>query len=240
VALEKLTVVNGVEQVLALPWLADVCVDEQRVCLRVDVLHHDLETVEASCLGYLHLAGESLYKVLVDDTIRGGEEGEDVGDEEALVIVETLVPVVEILGQINLFGSPERSFSLLVHLPDLEGYYVSQGPSGVLRRVYGRVKHVEARKLTSWYLMGKRTKRFGFSWRRGSCASSALIVGATPVFATGSSSGRSGMPTMGLKIFSLSADEKSSFFAGELDILSELIADAAYNALVCTRKWSSA
>jgi hypothetical protein len=26
---------------------------------------------------------------------------------------------VEILGQINLFGSPERSFGLLVHLPDL-------------------------------------------------------------------------------------------------------------------------
>jgi hypothetical protein len=120
--LEELTVVDGIEQVLALPWLADVCIDEQGVCLRVDVLHHDLEAVEASCLGYLHLAGESLDKVLVDNAVRGREEGEDVGDEEALVIVETLVPVVKILGQINLFGGPERSLGLLVHLPDLEGY----------------------------------------------------------------------------------------------------------------------
>jgi hypothetical protein len=35
------------------------------------------------------------------------------------------------------------------------------------------------------------------------------------------------MPTMGLKTFSLSADAKSSFFAGESVILSVLIADAA-------------
>jgi hypothetical protein len=46
------------------------------------------------------------------------------------------------------------------------------------------------------------------------------------------------MPTIGLKTFSLSADAKSSFFAGELDILSELSADAAYSALVWTRKWN--
>jgi hypothetical protein len=36
------------------------------------------------------------------------------------------------------------------------------------------------------------------------------------------------MPTMGLKTFSLSADVKSSFFAGESDILSALIAVAAW------------
>jgi hypothetical protein len=29
------------------------------------------------------------------------------------------VPVVQILGQINLLGGPERGLSLLVHLPDL-------------------------------------------------------------------------------------------------------------------------
>jgi hypothetical protein len=115
----KLTVVNGIEQVRALSWLADVCVDEQGVCLGVDILHHDLEAVEASCLWYLHLAGESLDKVLVDNAIGGSEEGKDVGDEETLIVVEALVPVVEILGQINLFGGPEGGFGLLVHLPDL-------------------------------------------------------------------------------------------------------------------------
>jgi hypothetical protein len=99
----------------------------------------------------------------------------------------------------------------------------------MIRRVLRRVKHVVTRdKLTSWYLMGKRTNRLGFSWRRGSCASSGLIVAAVPVFATGaSSSGKSGIPTMGLKTFSLSADAKSSFFAGESTILSALSADAA-------------
>jgi hypothetical protein len=104
---------------LALPGLADVRVDEKRVCLGVNVLHHDLEAVEASRLGYLHLTGESLDQVLVNNAVGGSEEGEDVGDEEALIVIEALVPVVKILGQINLFCSPERSFRLLVHLPDL-------------------------------------------------------------------------------------------------------------------------
>jgi hypothetical protein len=114
-----LTVLNGIEQVCALPWLADVCVDEERVCLGVDVLHHDLETVEASRLWYLYLAGEALDQVLVDNAVGGSEEGEDVGDEEALVVVQSLVPVVEVLGQVDLLGGPEGSFGLLVHLPDL-------------------------------------------------------------------------------------------------------------------------
>ena len=35
------------------------------------------------------------------------------------VVVETVLPVVEILGEIHLLGSPEGGFSLLVHLPDL-------------------------------------------------------------------------------------------------------------------------
>jgi hypothetical protein len=43
-----------------------------------------------------------------------------VGNEEALVVVQSLVPVVEVLGEIDLFGSPERGLGLLVHLPDLE------------------------------------------------------------------------------------------------------------------------
>jgi hypothetical protein len=85
----------------------------------VDVLHHDLEAVEAASLGDLDLAGEALDKVLVDDAIGGGEEGEDVGDEEALVVVEALVPVVKVLGEIDLLSGPERSLGLLVHLPDL-------------------------------------------------------------------------------------------------------------------------
>lgn len=73
-----LTVINGVEEVCALLRLADVRVDQERVSLGVDVLHHDLESVEASCLGDLHLSAETLDKVLVDDTIRSSEESKDV------------------------------------------------------------------------------------------------------------------------------------------------------------------
>lgn len=116
----ELTVVNGVEEVCALLGLADVGVDQEGVSLRVDVLHHDLEPVEASRLGDLHLSAEALDEVLVDDTVRSGEESENVGDEEALVVIEALVPVVKILGEIDLLSGPERSLGLLVHLPDLK------------------------------------------------------------------------------------------------------------------------
>jgi len=44
----------------------------------VDVLHGDLEAVEAARLGQLYLGGEALDEVLVDDAVRRGEEGEDV------------------------------------------------------------------------------------------------------------------------------------------------------------------
>lgn len=111
--------VDGIEEVGALRWLLDVGINEKGVGLGVDVLHHDLEAVEAPGLGNLDLGAETLDKVLIDDTIGGGEEGEDVGDEELLVIVELVAPVVEILGEIDLLSSPEGSLGLLVHLPDL-------------------------------------------------------------------------------------------------------------------------
>ncbi|OAF55326.1 hypothetical protein VC83_08106 [Pseudogymnoascus destructans] len=41
---------NGIEEVCALSLLLDVCVDEEEVCLGVNVLDHDLETVEDSGL----------------------------------------------------------------------------------------------------------------------------------------------------------------------------------------------
>ena len=114
-----LTCLNSVEEVGSLGLLLDVGVDEERVSLRVDVLHHDLEAVEASSFRNLDLSTETLDQVLVDNSVRGSEEGEDVGDEITLVIVESVVPVVEVLGQINFLSSPEGCFGFLVHLPDL-------------------------------------------------------------------------------------------------------------------------
>jgi len=112
--------VNGVEEIGALGRLLDVGIDEEGVCFGVDVLHHDLETVKASSLRDLNLAAESLNKVLVDDAIGGSEESKDVGDEELLVSSKTVVPIVEILGQINLLSGPEGSLGLLIHLPNLQ------------------------------------------------------------------------------------------------------------------------
>lgn len=111
--------INSVEEVGSLGRLLDVGVNEQGIGLGVNVLHHDLESVEASSLRDLDLAAEPLNKVLVDNAIGSSEEGKDVRDEELLVSGQTVVPVVEILGEINLLGGPEGSLGLLVHLPDL-------------------------------------------------------------------------------------------------------------------------
>lgn len=85
---------DGVEEVGFLGLLLDVCIDEEGVCLGVDVLNHDLETVEATCFWDLNFATETLEQVLVDNSVGGGEESEDMGDEVALVIIENVVPVV--------------------------------------------------------------------------------------------------------------------------------------------------
>ena len=58
----------------------------------MDVLHCDLEAVEAARLGQLDLGRESLAEVLVDNAIRRGEESENVFDEVLLVLAQ-LIPV---------------------------------------------------------------------------------------------------------------------------------------------------
>ncbi len=53
----------------------------------MNILHHDLKAVKAARLRDLNFSAEALDEVLIDDPVRGGEEGEDVGDEVSLVIV---------------------------------------------------------------------------------------------------------------------------------------------------------
>jgi hypothetical protein len=116
---EQRTGINGVEEEVALLGLADIGINEKRVCLGMDVLHGDLESVEASCLWELYFSTETLNEVLVYNSVRSGEEGEDVRNEETFVIVELVVPVVNVLGQIDLLCCPEGGHGLLVHTPDL-------------------------------------------------------------------------------------------------------------------------
>eukprot|EP01052_Picozoa_sp_SAG31_P012441 SAG31_NODE_728_length_12522_cov_13.320534_8_plen_114_part_00 len=69
------------------------------------LLHSDLKTVEEPRLRDLHFLGEALHKVLVDDAVSGGEEGQDMRDEMALVVVE-LVPIVHVVREVDLFRGP--------------------------------------------------------------------------------------------------------------------------------------
>ena len=41
-------------------------------------------------------------------------------DEVALVVVQSVVPVVEVFGEVDLFSCPEGGFCFLVHLPYLD------------------------------------------------------------------------------------------------------------------------
>lgn len=118
-ALDARNGLDGVEQEFPTSGVLDVGVDEERVGLGVDVLHHNLEAVEATSFSRLDFVGETLNEVLVDNAVGCSEEREDVGEEVALVIVQAVVPVVHVLGQVHLFGGPEGGLSLLVHLPNL-------------------------------------------------------------------------------------------------------------------------
>jgi hypothetical protein len=129
--------VDSLEEVCTTCGVLDVGVDEKGVGLGMDVLpvgqqrtdgslwedlHHDLETVEALGFGGLDLRRESLDKVLVDDTVRldislatageaeatySSKESEDVLDEVSFVVIELVVPIVEIGGKVDFLGCPE-------------------------------------------------------------------------------------------------------------------------------------
>jgi len=84
----------------------------------VNVLHHHLETVEATSFGELDLSAESLSEVLENDTVRGSEESENVLDKMLFIFVK-LLPVFGINGEINLIHGPEACHLILVHLPNI-------------------------------------------------------------------------------------------------------------------------
>jgi len=96
----------------------NVGINQQRVSLRVDVLHHHLETVETTGLGDLDFCNESLGKVFQHNSVRSREKGQDVLNEVLLVVGE-LYPVSQVVGKIDFFCGPETGHLLLVHLPDI-------------------------------------------------------------------------------------------------------------------------
>ena len=114
---DHVDVLDGREQEVLLLLVLDVGVDQQRVGLRVHVLHSDLEAVEAPCLGHLHLRAELLSQILKHDAVRGREKGENILDEVLLVSVQ-LLPVTVVLVKVDLVCSPEGCQVFFVHLKD--------------------------------------------------------------------------------------------------------------------------
>lgn len=139
----RLTGVYGIKEIGSLLLLLDICINEERVCLGMNILHHDLETIEAASLGYLDLSTEPLHQVFIDDAVRRGKEGEHMGDEVSLIIVQPIVPISQILGEINFLGGPKGRFGLFVHLPDLEGN------QSISPRAFTKAKKEEKKRLNA-------------------------------------------------------------------------------------------
>ncbi len=72
----------------------------------MDILNSNLEAVEAAGLRRCDFRREITAEVLVNDAIRCGEEGKDVGDEVAFVVSET-IPICGVGLEVDLFGGPE-------------------------------------------------------------------------------------------------------------------------------------
>jgi hypothetical protein len=85
----------------------------------MDILNHDLETIKALGFRNLDFITKVLYKILVDDAVRAGKEGQDVLNKVTLIVGHLCFPIVLILTQVNLFSGPEGSLSLLIELPNL-------------------------------------------------------------------------------------------------------------------------
>ena len=85
----------------------------------MDVLHHDLEAVEASCLGDLDFTAEPLDKIFVDNAITRREESKDMGDKVAFItdrrFLETVCLLVpqNCLADIRFFGTSQLEAGIL-------------------------------------------------------------------------------------------------------------------------------
>ena len=109
-------ILDSLQKELLFGFILDISINEKTVSLRMDILHGHLEPVKAPRLWDLDLRHEPLSQVLQDDTVGGSEKGEHVLDKVLLTLVK-LVPIFQILAQIDLLGGPEASHLVLVHLP---------------------------------------------------------------------------------------------------------------------------
>jgi hypothetical protein len=110
---------NGVEEMGSFIRVFNVGVNEERIRLGMNVFYHDLKAVKTSGLGDLNFSGEAFHKVFIHDAVRSCEERKDVRDEMSLACIE-LVPVPEVMREVNFFGRPERGLGFFVKRPYLD------------------------------------------------------------------------------------------------------------------------
>ncbi len=84
----------------------------------MDVFHHHLKAVKAASFRDLDFCCESLGKIFEHNTIRSSKESENMLDEVLFVLGE-FFPILNILSKINFLSSPESSFLVFVHPPNV-------------------------------------------------------------------------------------------------------------------------
>ena len=72
----------------------------------MDILNSKLEAVEAAGFRRCDFRHKTTAEVLINNAIRCGEEGKDVGDEVLFAVSET-IPICSVGLELNLFGGPE-------------------------------------------------------------------------------------------------------------------------------------
>jgi hypothetical protein len=69
--------------------------NEKRICFRMNVFNHDLETIKRANFGDLDIVGEAFNNILVDNSIRVCEEREDMGNEMPFLMGQSYpIPII--------------------------------------------------------------------------------------------------------------------------------------------------
>ena len=115
----SLKIVNCIEELVALGRILHVGINQQGVGLAVNVLHHNLESVEEFCLGILNLIDEVFGQILVHNAVRSGKKRKNMLDEVALFFGQLVFPIAGVLMQVNFFCRPKASLCFFVDIPNV-------------------------------------------------------------------------------------------------------------------------
>ena len=83
----------------------------------MDVFHSYLKAIEAPGFRYLNFRAKLFRQIFHDDSIRSSKEGQHIFDKMFFFFIE-LLPILKILIEVNLVGSPKGGEMFFVHLED--------------------------------------------------------------------------------------------------------------------------